>query len=118
MSEAYADTARRAAARLAPEVGAGLPAHVEAALHGAPREPTHMEPATATLIALGGLIVSAASLAWQIYRDLKKDAERPAPQVVERQLRLQIALPAEIGPELRDRVIQVVVAEVQNSTRP
>ncbi|TVR84695.1 MAG: hypothetical protein EA405_01020 [Rhodospirillales bacterium] len=118
MTQEYAETARSAAARLAPQVGADLPAHVEAALHGAPREPTQMEPTAALLIALGGLIVSATGLAWQIYRDLKKDVAPPVPQVLERQLRLQIGVPPEVSPEQRDRVIQVVVAEVLNRTRP
>jgi hypothetical protein len=100
--------ARAAAARLAPEFGDRLPADVEAALHtpaggGGDR---YLDP-----VALAALIVSAAQLAWTVYADLQKRTAKPAPQVVARRVRVELAEHTEIDPGVRDRVIDIVVAE-------
>ncbi len=78
MSDTPEDIARRAARPLAQEIDPALPAVVEGRLRGGGggggAEPPlrFLEPATT--IALAGLLVSLAGLAWTIYRDLKKDA--------------------------------------------
>jgi hypothetical protein len=102
--------ARAAARRLAPEFGAGLPADVEAALHtpaGAGGD-RYLDP-----IALAAMIVSGAQLAWTVYVDLRKRSAQPAPQVVARRVRVELAERSEtmIDPDVGDRVIDIVVAE-------
>ena len=64
----------------------------------------------ATLIALAALVVSAAQLALDIYRDRPKDAPPPAPDSVARQLRLTLTVEG-VTEAQRDRVIAVVVEE-------
>ncbi len=100
--------ARAAARRLAPEFGDRLPADVEAALH-APADAggdRYLDP-----VALAALIVSAAQFAWTMYVDLRKQTATPAPQVVARRVRVELAEHTEVDPGVRDRVIDVVVAE-------
>jgi hypothetical protein len=107
MSEPVAVIARATAQQLTDQYGPQLTADVEAALHttdGRPQQYT--DP-----IAIGGLIVSIASLAWTIYWNLKKDTAEPAPQVIIRTIRLDP--PPTIGLERddRDRIIDAVVTE-------
>jgi len=47
---------------------------------------THVVP-----ISLGGLLVSIATLAWTMYKDLRKPAPRPTHQVVARIIPVPIA---------------------------
>ncbi len=75
-----------------------------------------LEPATT--IALAGLLVSLASLAWTIYRDLKKDAAAPSPDVLARRLRLDADLPEAVTTERRERLIAVIVDEVIAGSGP
>ena len=119
MSDTPEDIARRAAGRLAQEIDPALPAVVEGQLRGGGgAEPPvrFLEPATT--IALAGLLVSLASLAWTIYRDLKKDAAAPSPDVLARRLRLDADLPQAVTTERRERLITVVVEEVIASSGP
>ena len=51
------------------------------------------------------------SLAWTIYTDLKTKTQRPAPQVIARRVRIELADRAPIEPTERDRIIDAVVAE-------
>ena len=119
MADTPEDIARRAAGRLAQEIDPALPAVVDGQLRGrGGAEPPvrFLEPATT--IALGGLLVSLASLAWTIYRDLKKDAAAPSPDVLARRLRLQVELPEPVTTGQRDRLIVVIVEEVIASSGP
>jgi hypothetical protein len=104
------DLARRAALRLGDELDRNLPAAVEAHIHG--REiPRRFD--AGTTIALAALILSAAKFAWDIYRDLKKDAKAaPAPEAIARRMRLQLNVADEIDTGRRDKVITVVVDEL------
>jgi hypothetical protein len=70
-------------------------------------------------ISLAGLIVSVASFAWTVYRDLKTKTDAPARDVIERRVRLQVR-ESEISapPAQRDRITEVLVAEVMSSTEP
>src|SRR4051794_989973 len=65
--------ARRAATRLATDVDPGLPDKVKRMLADDPL--AHAPKRTLEPVSLGSLIVSLASLAWTIYRDLKKDRD-------------------------------------------
>src|SRR5690349_5399505 len=101
--------ARAAAWRLAPEFGGRLPADVEAILRastGGGRDDRYLDP-----VALAALIVSAAQFAWTVYADLRKRTAKPAPQVVASRVRVELAERTEIDPSVRDRVIDIVVAE-------
>jgi hypothetical protein len=101
--------ARQAAARLSVELGPGLAAQVEARLHpGAPPR-RFIEPVTATL---AGVLVSLCTLGWTIYKDLAKEAAKPAPEVLVRRLRIELGDTAGVAPAQRDRIIAVVVEEV------
>lgn len=122
MTDTPEDIARRAAGRLAPEIDPALPAVVEGQLRGggggggAGPPLRFLEPATT--IALAGLLVSLASLAWTIYRDLKKDAAAPSPEVLARRLRLDAELPEAVTTERRARLIAVIVEEVVAGAGP
>jgi hypothetical protein len=107
-----AGVARAAAATLEAEMPEGFGQTVEAEIAAGPgdRRPGSYEPAT--LIALGGLLVSATSLAWTIYKDLKKQTARPAEAVVVRKVRLQLKEQGLPEDARSDRMIEVVVAEV------
>ncbi|NDU77730.1 hypothetical protein GWI34_34735 [Actinomadura sp. DSM 109109] len=112
MNEIVQQAARGAAERLAPEYGERLRADVEAALHSGDGVTRHerYDP-----VAIGGLIVSVATLAWTIYQDhRKKHDERPPVQVVIRTVRIELGdggVPRQVDAEQRDRIIQAVVEE-------
>ena len=70
-----ATAARAAAQRLAADYGPALPQHVEAALHAPAEPPTrYVDP-----VAIGGLIVAVATLAWTVYHDLRTPTPPRAP---------------------------------------
>lgn len=107
MNEPVAAIARASAQHLTHRYGPHLAADVEAALHttnGRPQQYT--DP-----IAIGGLIVSTASLAWTIYWNLRKDTPRPAPHVIIRTIRLDPHLTIDLKPDDQDRIIDAVVTE-------
>jgi hypothetical protein len=102
--------ARAAARRLTGEIGPDLRTQVEAALEasdGDARPQQYVDP-----VALGSLIVSAAGLAWTIYRDLRKKSPKPASQVIVRQVELELPVGDPVPPAQRARVIEVVVEEI------
>ncbi|MBO0820104.1 MAG: hypothetical protein J2P26_04560 [Nocardiopsaceae bacterium] len=107
-------TARAAARRLAGELDPGLRTQVEAALAAAdgerPRQ--YFDP-----VALASLIVSAAGLAWTIYRDLRAKAAKPAPTVIVKQLELELPASDPVPPAHRARVIEVVVQDILSDDR-
>ncbi len=90
-----------------------LPGDVEAALRArteAPARDQYVDP-----ISLAGLVVSVATLAWGIYRDLRGEGAAPAREVVERRVRVEVReLDASTAPEQRDRIIEVVVDELMS----
>jgi len=57
-------------------------------------------------------LISAAQLAWEVYRDLKKETASLSSEVIARKVRLQVAVPAGIDDAQRDRVVATVVDEV------
>lgn len=114
MNAAAADAAWAAALILAPELGAGLPADVEAALHardagdsGQRRADQYLDP-----IALGTLIVAIATLAWSIYADQRKRTEHPDKEIIARQARLTLRQQGDSTPPETGKIIEIVVTEV------
>jgi len=106
------DVARAAAAVLQSEMPAGFTGAVESALASGGRQqaPPTYEPGTA--IALGSLLVSAASLAWTIYKDLRKETAQPSKSVLARKVRLRLSDEQMIDANRAERIIEVVVEEV------
>jgi hypothetical protein len=100
-----ADIARRVANKLSPESDSSLPAAVEAELANGTAG-RYLDP-----VSLGALIVSAASLAWTIYKDTRSKAANPSADVISRQVRVQLSTPVDIPTDLRDRIIDIAVAE-------
>jgi hypothetical protein len=107
--DAIAAAARAAARELAPQYGARLEADVEAALYsaGESRPPSQFfDP-----VALGSLIVAAAALAYQVYRDRKKDGEKPSKETVARAVRIERRRYSDLT-AAEEKVIEIVSAEV------
>jgi hypothetical protein len=71
-----------------------------------PRPERYFDP-----VSLGGLTVSIATLAWTIYKDIRKTAPRPSHEVLARRIRVQLSDADELDPAKRDRIIDVVVEE-------
>lgn len=107
MSDQVADVARAVAQRMESEVGSGLSAEVEAALYSrqSPPASTHY----ADPIALAGLIVSIADLAWTVYTDLKKRATGPAAEVLARTVRIKLRESSQVT--VPDHIVDVIVTE-------
>jgi hypothetical protein len=101
---------RRAAERLAAQLGADLPANVEAALQGsAAGAPQRYEPAT--LIALAALVLNIVKFAW----DLRKDMRAASREVIARRVRLEVALPTGVTTAQRDQIVTVVMDELSSA---
>jgi hypothetical protein len=100
--------ARAAARQLTGRYGARLTIDVEAALHAAEDRPQqYLDP-----VSLGGLLVSIATLAWTVYRDLKRQTPRPTPQVISSTVRRELRYTTDLDPGERDQIIDVVVTEI------
>lgn len=110
MIDSVSHGARTAAEHLAIDLGAGVVVQVEEALNqraATGRPPHYHDP-----ISLGALIVSAATLAWQIYRDLKqRQGEPPSSDAVAQTVRVELRDYDETDATQRDRIIDVVVTE-------
>jgi hypothetical protein len=92
-------------------LGAELPANVEAALQGAAGAPQRFE--AATQIALATLILNTAKFAWDLRKDLRAAAApSPSPEVIVRRIRLGVELPNGTTTAQRDQVIAVVLDEL------
>jgi hypothetical protein len=117
MTSSSDEIARYAAQSLGQELDSALPGAVDAQLLAGGRPPGRFEPVTLT-IALAGLLIRAAQLGWNIYRDLKKDATvNPAPDVIGRRIRIELAIDEKIPVEQRDRII-AAVADALAKHRP
>ena len=115
MNDPVTAAARAAAELLAAEYGPGLRVEVEAALdaRGAPQRPVqYLDP-----VSLGSLIVSAATLAWTIYADLRKSTLEPATDEVARQVSTELRERGDASPQKADRITEVVVTEIIKVTR-
>ena len=119
MTTPHADAARRAAARLAPDLGSDLPAFTERALAGQESLAPRRSYDAGTSLAVAALLVSLAQFGWQIYRDLKEDREkkdeadrRQLLQVLVRRMRLSLNEPPGLSVQQRDRLLEVVAEEI------
>lgn len=110
MTEPIAAIARASAHRLADRYGPRLPGEVEAALHATNGPPSRY----ADPVAIGGLIVAVASLAWTIYQDRKQRTPQPPQQVIIRSVRLELPASPALEPDERDRIIEAVVQQMLN----
>jgi hypothetical protein len=103
--------ARRAANRLAPQLGARLPMTVEAALQGGTGASDQFIDA-GLIVALAGLVLNIVKFAWDLHKDARAKASTPSREATARQIRLQIALPSSITTAQRDQIITVVLDEL------
>ena len=110
ISDPVATVARSAASRLTDKHGPGLAADVEAALHarGTEQRPEqYVDP-----IALGGLLVSIASLAWTVYTTLRQRTPNPSRDVLARAVRVELRARGDAAPACQDQVTVVVITEI------
>ncbi len=109
MDDPIAAAARAAAIRLAGHYGPGLATEVEAALHaqGQERRPEqYFDP-----VSIGALIVSIATLAWNIYNDLKTKTPNPTPDTVTRMARVELRNRSETVSAQQQEIAEVVITE-------
>jgi uncharacterized membrane protein YebE (DUF533 family) len=114
MTETIAAGARAAAERLDSEFGPGLVSEVESVLLGAEsgQSDRYIDP-----ISLASLIVSIASLTWNVYSDQRKKTPRPADKDIVRVVRTELHSPGTAGPAPQDKITEVVVTEVIRAAR-
>jgi hypothetical protein len=116
MTHPIPTAARATALHLAPEYGPGLVADVEDALQArgtaAPRPGQYVDP-----VSVGTLIVAIATLAWTVYTDLRNKTPEPAPEVVARQVRVQLRDQGGALPQEPDRITEIVVTEIVRTIR-
>jgi hypothetical protein len=106
--------ARAAARRLASADAPRLETDVEAALHHRTAQPEpdqYLDPVT-----LGSLIVSTATLAWTVFKDLRAKTLKPKADIVARRVRIELPPAEDISPADQDRVIEIVVEEIINDS--
>jgi hypothetical protein len=118
MIDPAADAARSAAAVLASDLGRNLPVEVEAALaaRGGDQRPERY----LDLASLGSLIVSAATLAWTVYNDLRSRAQgqetkpelEPQAEFIARQVRITLREQDTVLPPGTERITEVVATEI------
>jgi hypothetical protein len=112
MTDYVADAARSAAAALAADLGQNLPVEVEAALAaraGDGRPDSYLETAS-----LGSVTVSAAALAWTMYKDRRDrtEGQKPEAHSIARQVRLALHDRDTILPSGTERITEVVATEI------
>ena len=111
MTDPVPTIARAAASLLTDDYGQGLAADVESALQTRRQARTpeeYFDP-----VALGSLIVSIATLAWTVYRDLRPRAVNVPPEDMARTIRIELPNlgDAADNADSRDHIIQVIVTE-------
>jgi hypothetical protein len=117
VTDPVADAARAAAVILAPDLGSGLPAEVEAALHARGRDeqaPGQYDPAAIAGLAVGAasLIVSTAQLAWSIVSDQRTRTATPSPEAIARQVRIALRQQDRAAPPGTGQITEVVITEI------
>jgi hypothetical protein len=117
MNDPVTDIARATAGRVATDRMPTLSQDVEVALlarDGSKRPEGYLvDP-----VSLGSLIVTIASLAWTIHRDLRNRTSTPAPDVLARTLRVQLRADGAADSPDRDRMIDIVVEETIRTGMP
>jgi hypothetical protein len=71
------------------------------------------------VVALGGLIVSVASLAWTVYVNLRDrgHGQEPEADSISREVRIKLLESDEVLPPGTDRITEVVVTEIIRQAR-
>jgi hypothetical protein len=113
MTDPAADAARAAAVILAPGLGPGLPAEVEAALYtreSGAQGPRRYDPGLA--VGAASLIVTIAQLAWSIVSDRREHTAKPSHEAVVRQVRIALRHQDRPLPPDTDRITEVVITEI------
>jgi hypothetical protein len=110
MTDLAADAARSAAAILAPDLGLGLPAQVEAALAAA--DTRHRPDRYLDLVSLASLIVAIATLAWTIYQDKHEHKPDLQPDYIARQVRITLCDQDTALPPGTEHITEVVATEI------
>lgn len=117
MTDPAADAARSAAGILAPALGPGLPAEVEAALaaRDTPGRPPDrfLDP-----VSLASLIVAIATLAWTIYNDQRSHTPEPPADSIARQVRVILRQQDTVLPAGTERITEVVATEITRQAAP
>lgn len=123
MTDPGARAARAAAIILAPGLGQGLPAEVEAALvarHAGQQRPGQYDPAAIAGLGISAasLIVVIAQLAQSIITSRPDPASPPSPQVIARQVRITLRQQGAPLPPGADRITDVVITEITRQATP
>jgi hypothetical protein len=107
--DVVAAAARATATELAPQYGPRVEAEVEAALHGAGevKPPSQFTDP----VAIGSLIVSIAALVYQMYRDHKKDGEKPSKDTLTRRARVKVRESRNLT-QTDERVIEITAEQI------
>jgi hypothetical protein len=113
MAEEIAELSRATAGQLAVKYGPNVVIDVERALASGDtgRRPDQYADPTA----LGGFIVSTATLAWTIYSDLRSRKVRDVVGQTEAAIRIELDLSTEIDATTREEVIAALVQRLQGS---
>lgn len=107
MSPTEHDIARRAAERMASQIHPTLPMHVEAALMRGTPASLQQYSGAEMVVAVAALLVSAAQLAWQVWKDT-----RQSQQEILHVLRVELVVPEMLDEAQFNAVIDAVVAEL------
>lgn len=112
MTDHAAEAARSVAVILAPDLGRNLPVEVEAAL--AARAGDQRPDRYLDVVSLGSLIVSAATLAWTIYVNLRDRAHGQEPEAdsIARQIRITLREQDMALPPGTERITEIVATEI------
>jgi hypothetical protein len=104
---------RAAARRLAAEGGPDVRLEVEKALTQRDQQ-KYLDP-----LSLGSLIVSVATLAWTVIKDLSKGDQAPSVEQVTRQVRIELTATDHVATaETHNKIINIVVSEIIKTDRP
>ncbi|WIX85688.1 hypothetical protein [Amycolatopsis sp. DG1A-15b] len=106
--------AHAAARRLASIGGQRLEADVVAALHSRDTRATpnqYFDP-----VSLGSLIVSMATLAWTVYKDMRAKTLKPKHDVVARRVRVELPPIEQIPSADQEQAIDIIVEEILNNS--
>jgi hypothetical protein len=108
MTDSVATISRATATRLTAQGESRALVEVEAALAAGPDAPKdqYFDP-----ISLGALIVSIATLAWQMYTDLKTKGGKPSKEVVARKVRIQLQDSERTPSPDHQEIIEIVIDE-------
>lgn len=115
MIDVVAVTSRAAAGQLAHEYGPEVPLDVETAL--AARKEGSRPETYIDYVSIGSLIVSAASLAWTIYVDRRKEAPKSDADDLNRAIQDGIAGVNGSSTTLQKRITAIVIAEIIRTAR-